>query len=268
MIRSLFCLLINLPIQMTSESESIYFVGDVHGYWTHFMPSIERDQPAAVVLLGDIEADQPLGEILRRWDYDPARIWIIPGNHDADRRSLWSNLSAWRMERRDLHGQVVEIAGRRIAGLGGVFYTSCWDGHAGPVERLAGRDTAEFAHHAAIRPGDLVRLRRQGPADILVTHEAPSCHHLGHPALDELAAELGVQRHFHGHHHVSYTRSVGNVTVVGVDMGGIVDQDGREILKGLSPPAIVRPADAWRAWEEAEAAGRPSLTDLLSDPEM
>lgn len=45
--------------------------------------------------------------------------------------------------------------------------------------------------------GALVRL----DADILVTHEAFSCHHHGWEALDQLARDLQVVRAFHGHTH-------------------------------------------------------------------
>lgn len=38
-------------------------------------------------------------------------------------------------------------------------------------------------------------------ADILVTHEAPSCHRHGFAAIDRLAEVMGVQALFHGHHH-------------------------------------------------------------------
>jgi hypothetical protein len=38
-------------------------------------------------------------------------------------------------------------------------------------------------------------------ADLLVTHEAPSCHPHGFEAIDDLARALGVVRAFHGHHH-------------------------------------------------------------------
>ena len=54
--------------------------------------------------------------------------------------------------------------------------------------------------HAAIYPDDLNVLSRQR-ADILVTHEAPSCHPYGFETLDQLARSMGVVRAFHGHHH-------------------------------------------------------------------
>ena len=56
------------------------------------------------------------------------------------------------------------------------------------------------ALHAAIYPDDVELLARQR-ADILITHEAPSCHPYGFAALDELARSMRVVRTFHGHHH-------------------------------------------------------------------
>jgi hypothetical protein len=38
-------------------------------------------------------------------------------------------------------------------------------------------------------------------ADILVTHEAPSCHRHGFDVIDQLACALRVKELFHGHHH-------------------------------------------------------------------
>lgn len=230
-------------------NDRIFFVGDPHGYFRRFMPTIERDQPAAVVLLGDIEAEQPLVEILRKWDYDPERVFIIPGNHDADRRSLWTNLSAWRQAGRDLHGRVLEIAGRRIAGLGGVFEAEIWHPDYGaplwrsgdefmaiqPPERKAAGLPLKF--HAAIWWRDYARLWEL-QADILVTHEAPRCHRHGFIELDNLGEAMGVTSHFHGHHHETYEDQAaqGGHQVHGVDMAAIVDDKGQVILDGLSTP--------------------------------
>lgn len=228
--------------------DRIYFVGDPHGFFRHFMPTIERDQPGAVVLLGDIEADRPLAEILANWDYDPARIYIIPGNHDVDRRSLWSNLSAWRQGGRDLHGQVQEVGGRRIAGLGGVFEAEIWHPDYGaplwksgnefmsiqPPDRKAAGLPLKL--YGAIWWRDYERLFDM-QADILVTHEAPSCHRHGFQELDDLAAALGASQHFHGHHHETYAEKPSQGRMVhGVDMAAIVNDLGEVVLDGLSTP--------------------------------
>jgi hypothetical protein len=44
-------------------------------------------------------------------------------------------------------------------------------------------------------------------ADVLVTHEAPSCHRHGFKTIDFLAQIMGVHTSFHGHHHdsIDYT---------------------------------------------------------------
>ncbi|WP_394481433.1 antitoxin Xre/MbcA/ParS toxin-binding domain-containing protein [Variovorax sp. VaC1] len=54
---------------------------------------------------------------------------------------------------------------------------------------------------AVIFPADYQQLLRSGPADFLVTHEAPAVHPHGWKAIDELAEALGVQLVVHGHHH-------------------------------------------------------------------
>ncbi len=45
-------------------------------------------------------------------------------------------------------------------------------------------------------------------ADILVTHEAPSCHRYGFQTIDALANAMGVHTTFHGHHHDSLDYSM------------------------------------------------------------
>lgn len=40
-------------------------------------------------------------------------------------------------------------------------------------------------------------------ADILVTHEAPSCHPFGYSEIDELAQAMGAKMVVHVHHHDS-----------------------------------------------------------------
>lgn len=60
-------------------------------------------------------------------------------------------------------------------------------------------------------------------AQVLVTHEAPSCHAYGWQAIDNLAVRLGVSYVFHGHLHETriYPRQ-GTCQVVGVGYRGIV----------------------------------------------
>ncbi len=55
-------------------------------------------------------------------------------------------------------------------------------------------------HRSTIFPDVYERLKSQR-ADILITHEAPSCHPHGFSEIDRLAKVMGVQAIFHGHHH-------------------------------------------------------------------
>ena len=61
-------------------------------------------------------------------------------------------------------------------------------------------------HHSTIFPSDYERLADM-KADILVTHEAPSCHPHGFVEIDLLAKVMGATV-FHGHHHdaLDYSR--------------------------------------------------------------
>ena len=55
-------------------------------------------------------------------------------------------------------------------------------------------------HKSTIFHEDWLTLYGQ-EADILVTHEAPSCHHHGFKAIDVLAKGMKAKFTFHGHHH-------------------------------------------------------------------
>jgi hypothetical protein len=142
---------------------------------------------------------------------------------------------------------VVEIAGQRIAGLGGVFREQVWAPPASwafetPKEYIAKcgkgnrwRDGLPRKHHSSIFPVDYYQLAGQR-ADILVTHEAPSAHQHGFTAIDELAHSLGVNKTFHGHHHdrldYSAERTRLGFDAFGVGLRGITDQNGQVIRPG------------------------------------
>ncbi|WP_323002668.1 metallophosphoesterase family protein [Denitromonas sp.] len=198
---------------------SILFCGDPHGLFEQITEAVRAHQPEAVILLGDMEASRPLhvelAEVL-----DLTELWWIPGNHDTDEERFTAHLFDGPLADRNLHGRVVTIAGLRVAGLGGVFRGKVWAPPAPPLFESyrdlmrdmkgrgrrrnspapAGRSSQERLHLSTIFPADWQALARQR-ADVLVTHEAPSVHRHGWPALDELGRALGVRLHVHGHHH-------------------------------------------------------------------
>lgn len=114
----------------------IWFLGDVHGRFDHVIRLVKRDRPEAVVFLGDLECSLPLDMILRPI-LELTEIWFIHGNHDTDRPAYWHNLYGCGLSDRSLHGRVVEIAGHRLAGLGGTFESQVWlPGSLIPASRI------------------------------------------------------------------------------------------------------------------------------------
>lgn len=212
-----------IPSDLHARSEhqqskpKLMFFGDPHGDLEPVIIAVERFQPEAIVLLGDIQARRPLhielGPIL-----DRTEVWFIHGNHDTDTVEDFDNLFGSQLAARNLHGRVVEIAGYKVAGLGGIFRSKIWDPRL-PIKEAAfisadalrqsmrreerWRDSIARRHHSSIFPDVYLQLLRSGLADILVTHEAPAAHPHGWQAIDELAETLGVQLVVHGHHHQS-----------------------------------------------------------------
>jgi len=107
-----------------SAATPILFAGDPHGRFDHLLTAVRAHRPAALILLGDIEAPVPLQQLMAPIEALGTPVWFIPGNHDTDRAQSWTALQAW--PERNLHGRVVEIAGLRVAGLGGIFRDETW----------------------------------------------------------------------------------------------------------------------------------------------
>lgn len=233
--------------------QRIWFLGDVHGQFRHIPEAllIAQVKPRWLVFLGDVDIDHtPFKEILAplKRHFPLIRVAFIHGNHDADTYEHWQMLHECG-DALALHGQVIDMDGVHVAGLGGNFMGRVWHPPAGasfqskqeamnrgPYQWRGGqRPNPSF--HAAIYPADIKALSSQR-ADILVTHEAPSCHPYGYAALDELAREMRVVRSFHGHHHddrsedYAKLRSTLQFDACAVDFCGIKNGLGQVILQG------------------------------------
>ena len=228
----------------------IYLLGDVHGQFHHILPALQKtraqDGVQTVIFLGDIEAQKPFEEEIAPLLDAGVDVWFIPGNHDTDSHTAWANLlPSWH---RNLDGRVVTIEGLRIAGLGGVFRGEIWhpdigkkfnsfadfeaSRHFNKTPHLAGR---LLKHSSTIWPAvyDAMSLLS---ADVLVTHEAPSCHHNGFGVLDDLGRAMGIKALFHGHHHKhmnyqAFDDALG-FRAHGVGFRGITDVHGGLLLTG------------------------------------
>ncbi|ACU89431.1 metallophosphoesterase family protein [Desulfomicrobium baculatum] len=208
----------------------ILFAGDCHG---DFIPVIEEaGEATAVVLLGDQE---PLNDLAAELGPGVApKTWWIYGNHDSDYLDYMTHHES--MAERNLHCQVVEIGGLRVAGLGGVFRAKKFE--IDQTTRLAEVDLdcpqdyreawiklrrggrAYPADFTSIFPDDLKSLLAlTGHVDVLVTHEAPESHPLGFPLLGDIARAMGVRMLIHGHHHERYSATLdGDIRVEGIGM--------------------------------------------------
>lgn len=222
----------------------ILFGGDPHGDFMPVIRAVETYAPQAVILLGDLDSERSLEQELSAI-LDKTEVWFIPGNHDADRDYWYDNLFNSQLSDRNLHGRVVEIDGKRVAGLGGVFRQKIWMPPDEPKfysrkelfytcqKKDYWRGGIPRKHHVSIFLQDYEALWNQ-QADILVTHEAPSSHRYGFKKLDDLAQALGVNTIVHGHHHEHYSRTIcgGRITVHGVGKAGVSDQEGNALLAG------------------------------------
>ena len=182
---------------------TILFCGDTHGQFDHVVEAVRVYKPAAVILLGDLQAQQPLEAVLAPI-LPETNVWFIHGNHDTDSDADYDNLfqsQRWRIA--TCMVRIVEIAGLRIAGIGGVFRGQVWAPPIAPVFRSCREYLAHGGksnrwrgglprkHRSTIFPDDYFALAKQH-ADVLVTHGAPSCHPHGFEAIDELARSLAV----------------------------------------------------------------------------
>lgn len=194
----------------------LWFAGDVHNNFRGIyeaLSSAERsgNMPAYLIFLGDLDLE---GKSLAEHYFEAREIFedcprwaYIPGNHDGDTHDKLKLLNS-APELIDIHGTVVTLEGIRIAGLGGNFQGKVWYPPEPPAcrthkEVFGNRPTRQLPKpslHVAIVPEVYDRLRRM-KADVLITHEAFSCHHHGWEVLDELAREMRVFRAFHGHTH-------------------------------------------------------------------
>lgn len=209
----------------------IWLCGDVHGDLRHLQRAlaIADELPGALILLGDLDPPQPVGEWLAPLEALGPEVWFIHGNHETDNDTWYRNTFLSPGSERNLDGRVVEIAGVRVAGLGGVFREEAWyppaaprfdsyaamaeHAHACTPKRERGAWPPGFVQDNALPPTGRLRKHRSSifpdayhrlasqSADVLVAHEAPLCHPYGFEAIDLLAAMLGVGWAVHGHHH-------------------------------------------------------------------
>jgi len=225
----------------------VLFYGDPHGIWQPLLDTAAANPPRAVVLLGDMDLDEPLEAKLAPLLDAGIDVRWIPGNHDGDDTAWHDRLfnAGLGLDDANLNARIALVGGLRIAGLGGVFRNRVWNPDdtletPRPPERkpdptmrtranflqcLSGashwRGGIPLRHRVSIFPEDFDALRvvaaEVDGVDVLVTHEAPSAHHNGFAAIDQLARDIDADWIVHGHHHVAYE----SATADGVRVRGL-----------------------------------------------
>lgn len=222
----------------------ILFAGDPHGSYDHLYPIIQETDHLSLIILGDLQltSTKELEKLAKHCD-----IWFIHGNHDSKTVAAFNALWGSEWKNRNLHTKVVEIEGKRIAGLGGVFRGQIWM----PPNRPMFFDPIHFCqycpqeklwngglplrHRTSIFPADIETLSEQ-QADILICHEAPKPHISGFAVINQLAEKMGVQQIYHGHHHENIDYSKSNkhpYQIINVGFRSLCDLQGNYLIKGV-----------------------------------
>lgn len=154
----------------------ILFAGDLHGHWDHLIPAIKREQTEgskldALVLLGDLtggENQRSVEDCCREIEDSTAvAVWLIPGNHESDSEHEWRMFLP--AQHRNLHGRTMDIAGVRVAGLGGVFRGEIWWPESNAISdvRRNFESYADYERHVHQLQGLPRRLAKLGKAEVI-----------------------------------------------------------------------------------------------------
>lgn len=220
----------------------VLFAGDPHGNFQPLIDAVRKYRPEAVVLLGDYDLERPLERYLEDI-IGLTEIYWIAGNHDFQSPGKYHNLFHSSLGGNGLHLRVREIAGYRIAGLGGIFLGRVWYPPSRPKwinkrhfinsQKLGFQDEGlSLKYQSAIWHDEFESLKALR-ADILVTHEAPSSHRFGFAAIGDLGAAMGVRHIFHGHLHENYSTTIRrHIRVVGVADQAVSDLAGNLVCAG------------------------------------
>lgn len=206
--------------------------------------------PDLVIAAGDLPWDylEYLASTLNR------PVVFVPGNHDPAVSRAKQHRSGQFLQAGmpcepprpsgclNADGAVLDVAGLRIAGLGG-----CVRYRTGP-NQYSQREYRRRAGHLVRRVNRLQR-RRPGSVDVLLTHAPPrglgdeeDRPHLGiealHPVLERLRPRWHLHGHIHPHGHPRHDRTVGVTTIRNVIPYRLME---------IQPVAAPAPAGAGRA---------------------
>jgi predicted phosphodiesterase len=199
-------------------------VGDLHGDFDALDLIIARHPDVSIWLCpGDLVSES--GE----YPHPKAPLyWIKGNNEDFD---FVARQSAGSGTIPNLHyipnGVVLEVAGLRLAGLGGTFAPTVYTTPAAALPH-PNRKNDRRRHFVQEEVEACCRL---SPIDVFLSHEAARPYHIvqtrasgaagrvdaGKTPINEVLAAMKPRLHLFGHHHVYTTNERQHVTSIGLD---------------------------------------------------
>jgi len=205
-------------------------LGDIHGAFDAARAVVARHPGVAIWLcVGDIAGD-PSTWLAAGRGYEPlgARVCWIHGNNDN-----FDAIAAGDLPEGLEHienGATVEIAGLRVAGLGGTFAPTWYETPAAdlPHPKKSSAKATELADKRRhfVRE-DVEACKALRGIDILLTHEAPRPFRpfannrgpdAGKAQINEVLAAMKPRLHLFGHHHRFTDQVYEGVRSIGLDL--------------------------------------------------
>jgi hypothetical protein len=216
---------------VTSRSSArIGALGDIHGDFDA-MRGIMRRHPDVPfwICVGDVADDEG------RYEEPPAPLYFIKGNNEN-----FDALAAGRLGDRLVfvpNAHLIELAGLRIAGLGGTFAPTWYDTPPAELPHPGARATKPRGSAARTASADKRRhfVREEVEAckalraiDLFLSHEAPRPYFVrradgrgndaGKTPINEVLAAMQPRLHLFGHHHRFTEQTRQHVRSVGLDL--------------------------------------------------
>ena len=198
----------------------ILFAGDPHRNFSPILRACLARPPGVLIVVGDLDCPIPVRSAFAPILTVGWRLLWILGNHDCETEAAYDNLVGGDPGG-NLGWRVADLGELRVAGLPGVFKPAVWTPPEPPSFRTGAAFLAALPpdrswrgglplwHRDTIFPAEVEELSARR-FDVLVSHEAPSCHRHGFAAIDGVAAAAGARWIVHGHHHDSYQAVLAN----------------------------------------------------------
>ena len=198
-------------------------LGDIHGDFVSARRVMERHPEVPFwVCVGDVADDEG------RYEPLPAALYWIKGNNEN-----FDTIAAGELPRNLQYipnGQLVEVEGIRLAGLGGTFAPTMYEVSAAnlPHPRKASARATELAdkrRHFVREEVDACKALRS--IGVFLTHEAPRpyfagsgprLNDAGKTPVNEVLAVMKPRLHLFGHHHRFTEQERYGVRSVGLDL--------------------------------------------------